>query len=112
MRKLLLASALFVSAPFTAMGADLSSEQRREIEGIVQKCIEAFNQGDYKQQASYTAENFEAVGPWGVWTGKEYSLQMTEKTYANLRGKVTDLKTEGYHRSRSQDYLHHNQLCI
>ena len=94
MRKLLLASALFVSASFTAMGADVSSEQRREIEGIVQKWAEAFNQGDYKQQVSYATDDVEAVGPWGVWIGKEYNLQMTEKTYTSLRGKVTDIKTE------------------
>jgi len=94
MRSTMLASALLVSTSLSAMAADVTSEQRREIEGIVQKWADAFGKGDYKQQTSYLTDDAEAVGPWGVWIGKDYNLQMVEKTYTNLHFKLAEMKTE------------------
>src|ERR1700736_4358076 len=86
MKKVAISAVLLFCTSLPTIAGEPSAEQRREIEGIIQKWADAFNQGDYKQQVSYATNDIEAIGPWGVWIGKEYNLQMTEKTYANLRG--------------------------
>ena len=82
MKKVAISAVLLFGTSLPTIASEPSAEQRREIEGIIQKWADAFNQGDYKQQVSYATNDIEAVGPWGVWIGKEYNLQMTEKTYA------------------------------
>jgi ketosteroid isomerase-like protein len=94
MKKVAISAVLLFGSSLPTLAGEPSAEQRREIEGIIQKWADAFNQGDYKQQVSYATNDIEAVGPWGVWIGKEYNLQMTEKTYTNLRGKLSEMKTE------------------
>jgi ketosteroid isomerase-like protein/uncharacterized protein with GYD domain len=93
MKKVALGAAMLLGASLTAMAADVTPEQRHEIESATQKLADAFNNKDYRQQVSYATDDINFIGPWGVIRGKDAALQLAEG-FAKSDAKLRNIKTE------------------
>jgi ketosteroid isomerase-like protein/uncharacterized protein with GYD domain len=94
MKKVALGAAMLLGASLTVMAADVTPEQRHEIESTTQKWADAFNNKDYRQEVSYLTDDINLVGPWGVLRGKDAALQLAEGSFAKSDAKLRDIKTE------------------